>query len=248
MNDEALKTPRWLETDSDEFIDHGKYFVPDRERQIETVCDLIPTPPKGAHLVELCCGEGLISRALLERFPTCHVHAFDGSTRMIEQTRSLLSASGDRFDTELFDLADRDWRRFDWPVHAVVSSLAIHHLDGQEKQLLFEDIENALAPGGCLIIADVILPTTEQGHFVAGKQWDLAVRERSLELAGDLRAFERFRNVGWNSFQDPEPDPIDKPSTLLEQLKWLENAGFSNVDAFWMLAGHVIFGGFKAET
>jgi tRNA (cmo5U34)-methyltransferase len=47
----------------------------------------------------------------------------------------------------------------------------------------------------------------------------------------------------WNLFTDPEPDPYDKPSPLLKQTQWLEKAGFVDVDVFWMLAGHAIFGG-----
>ncbi len=42
------------------------------------------------------------------------------------------------------------------------------------------------------------------------------------------------------------PDPIDKPSRLFEQLIWLEQAGFLDVDVHWMKAGHAIFGGRKA--
>jgi hypothetical protein len=33
---------------------------------------------------------------------------------------------------------------------------------------------------------------------------------------------------------------------LLDQLKWLEGAGFVDVDVYWMRAGHAIFGGRKA--
>jgi tRNA (cmo5U34)-methyltransferase len=31
----------------------------------------------------------------------------------------------------------------------------------------------------------------------------------------------------------------------MDQLEWLELAGFSCVDLFWMRAGHAIFGGWK---
>ena len=44
-----------------------------------------------------------------------------------------------------------------------------------------------------------------------------------------------------------DPEDIDKPSPLLTQLKWLEQAGFKAVDVFWMQAGHAIFGGWKPE-
>lgn len=43
------------------------------------------------------------------------------------------------------------------------------------------------------------------------------------------------------------PDPVDKPSRLMDQLLWLEQAGWRDVDVYWMRAGHAMFGGRKAE-
>jgi tRNA (cmo5U34)-methyltransferase len=68
----------WDEADSQDFIDYGSFFVPDREEQIAILCDLVPPADPGAHLVELCSGEGLLSGALLDRFPAATVHAYDG--------------------------------------------------------------------------------------------------------------------------------------------------------------------------
>ena len=36
------KENRWNEQLSQEFIDYGRYFVPDREDQIEVIADLLP--------------------------------------------------------------------------------------------------------------------------------------------------------------------------------------------------------------
>jgi tRNA (cmo5U34)-methyltransferase len=126
-----------------------------------------------------------------------------------------------------------------------VSSLAIHHLDDREKQTMFADVAKSIAPGGAFLIADVIRPTNPLGNALAARLWDQAVQKRALTFDGDLKAFEQFRQMRWNMFSDPEPDPVDKPSPLLDQLKWLEKAGLTAVDVFWMNAGHVIFGGFK---
>lgn len=130
---------------------------------------------------------------------------------------------------------------------AVVSSLAIHHLDSTEKQVLFKDVASILAPGGSFIIADLTEPMDRFGRKLAANTWDEAVRQRSLDLDGDLRGYDQFRQLGWNHYGEPgpEPDSIDKPSSLFDQLKWLEQAGFTDVDVFWMKAGHAIFGGRK---
>ena len=236
------RQPGWDEASSRDFIDLGRFFVPEREEQIAAVLGLIPDPGDGL-LVDLCCGEGLLSRALLERFPRARVLALDLSPAMLAQARATCAAHASRFDTRPFDLGDRSWRAFPEPVRAFVSSLAIHHLDGPAKRLLYGDLAAALAPGGALVIADLVQPATPAAQALAAKAWDDAVRRRSLELSGNLGPYEKFREMSWNLWAEPEPDPIDHPSTLLDQLRWLEEAGLNGVDVCWLKAGHAVFGG-----
>jgi len=40
----------------------------------------------------------------------------------------------------------------------------------------------------------------------------------------------------------------DQPSSITEQLRWLEQVGFQAVDVYWMQAGHVIFGGENVDN
>ena len=244
---DSIVTSQWEEENSQDFIDYGKYFVPDREVQINCICGVIPPPSEPAYILDLCCGEGLLTRALLDKFPECRVYGLDGSPKMIAHIEKALATYGVRFKARQFDLAASDWREFPFPAHAVVSSLAIHHLDGTEKQVLFKDIASILTPGGSFIIADLTEPMDQYGKGLAAKAWDEAVRQRSLDLDGDLKGYDHFCEIGWNHYAQlkPDPDSIDKPSSLFDQLKWLEQAGFTDVDVFWMKAGHAIFGGRK---
>jgi tRNA (cmo5U34)-methyltransferase len=242
--------PGWDEADSREFIDSGRLFVPDREEQIATVLDLIPEIPEPGEglLVDLCCGAGPLTAALLERFPRARVLAMDLSPTMLEHVRSTLDdvpGVGDRLQTRQFDLADTSWRSFPEPVHAFVSSLAIHHLDGEGKRQLFCDLAAALAPGGAVVIADLVRPASPAGQALAAKAWDEAVRRRSQEIAGDLAPYKIFQEERWNFYADPDPDPIDQPSPLINQLQWLAEAGLIGVEVHWLKAGHAIFGGFR---
>lgn len=238
--------PQWDEQDSQAFIDFGRYFVPHRELQIATICDLIALSDHPFTVIELCCGEGLLAGALLERYPLCSVQGFDGSPEMLQRAQTNLAHYGMRFTTTQFDLLDSDWRNLEQPVHAVVSSLAIHHLDDMQKHTLYKDIFAMLEPDGAVVIADVIQPTDRHGVAVAAQAWDDAVRQKALALDGHTKAFEFFQNDKWNMYL--YPDPMDKPSRLFDQLKWLEQAGFVDVDVYWMHAGHAIFGGRKATT
>ena len=242
---DSREPPRWTENDSRHFIDYGAWFVPERETQIDTVCGVIPPAPDGAVIVDVCCGEGLLSGALARRFPRAEVHALDGSQKMLASARRRLEAAGAAHRVAVIDLARRDWRAFDMPVHAFVSSLAVHHLDGPAKARLFRDLTAALAPGGVLVICDLVEAQRETGRELWKRHWDDGVRERSLALDGDERMLEFFRNDGWNYYADPDADPIDTPSTLFDQLLWMAHAGLTGIDVHWLRAGHAIFSGIK---
>jgi len=231
----------WSERDSALFIDDGAVFVPDRDVQIETVAALIPEASAPVHVVELCCGEGLLGAAILARHESAILHAYDGSPAMREAACKRLEPFGNRAEVTAFDLAGDDWRRFPWPVHAFVSSLAIHHLDAKAKKRLFRDLARALAPGGALVIADLIAPASAEARAVSARAWDKAARRQARAATGDERAFARFQAEKWNYFADPAPDPIDKPSPLARQLAWFEEAGLIHADVHWLHAGHAIF-------
>lgn len=234
----------WGEDAARAFIDYGRYFVPEREMQIEIICDLIPAVESPFRVLELCCGEGLLAGAILERYPNCTVYGYDGSAEMLQQAQKNLAAYRERFIPRKFDLFESEWRRLGWQPQAVVSSLAIHHLDGRQKAILYQDIYTMLEPGGAFIIADLIEPVHEAANGVAAEGWDSAVRQRALAIDGHEEAYEYFVKKEWNVYRFP--DPMDKPSSIFEQLKWLESAGFTKVDVFWLQAGHAIFGGWKA--
>jgi len=235
----------WTDDDSHVFLEDGRYFVPDRGVQIATLCAVLPEPPEGGLLVDLGCGEGLLARALLGRFPTARVLGLDGSPEMRKRARMTCASFGARFECRPFVLADRSWRSFPEPPHAVVSVLAVHHVDDEGKKALFHDVARRLAPGGAIVLADLVRPTTTEGMRLAAREWDRAVRRRSLELDGHLGAFQRFRRLDWNLYSPRVEDPVDRPSTLSDQLRWLEEAGLERADVWWMRAGHAIFGAFK---
>jgi tRNA (cmo5U34)-methyltransferase len=234
---------QWSEENSQTFIEYGQYFVPAREQQLDTICLLIPPNKEPFNVVELCCGEGRLAGAILERHPASTVYGYDGSPEMLRAAQQRLAGYGERFRPQPFDLADRGWRKAASLAHVVVSSLAIHHLGGRQKLMLFQDVYTMLSPGGIFVIADVILPAHGQGWQVAAAAWDQAVQEQAQTLDGSLRAFDEFQRLEWNMYRTNIPDDVDKPSMLFEQLKWLEAAGFGNVDVYWMLAGHAIYGG-----
>jgi tRNA (cmo5U34)-methyltransferase len=230
----------WREDDSALFIDYGRAFTPDRERQQAIICELVASVAP-ARVVELCCGGGEQARLLLERLPEARLLALDGSPTMLEQTRTTCAAYGDRLTVRSFDLAASDWRDLQPAPDAVCSSLAVHHLDGAQKQALFADLHAALRPGGVFVLADLVRPASEAGWRIAAEDWDRAVAERSQRLYGDDRARKKFAELRWNYFWWPDDNNIDQPSSAAEHVAWLAEAGFEAIELHFLIAGHAIF-------
>jgi tRNA (cmo5U34)-methyltransferase len=228
----------WTPSDTELFANYGDAFVPRRAEQISTVCDLlgdIPLP----HVLDLCCGEGLLSEEYLRRSGRdARVTLLDGSADMLHLATARLAPYRDRVTTTQADITDTH-RRQGVTYGGVMTSLAVHHLDGPAKQALYRDIHAMLAPGGVFVMADLIEPTGLATRAVAADHWDNAVRDASPEAAA------AFRAARWNyyRFPDPSPDPYDKPSSLPDHLDWLRDTGFTEVDVAWLYAGHTIIYG-----
>ena len=137
----------WNEQDSREFLETAEYYVPERGLQLAIIGDLVASTPDPRQIVELCCGGGLLTRTLLDRFPGAKMRALDGSPTMLEAARRQVGPHAGRLTTQLFDLASTAWRSLPCQADAVVSSLAVHHLDGPGKQALFGNIAAMLTPG-----------------------------------------------------------------------------------------------------
>lgn len=239
---------QWTEGLSQSFLEHGRYFIPDRKHQIDLISALLPDSRAHGAVFDLGCGAGLLSEAILIAHQNLSAWGLDNSEIMLAAASRRLAVFGRRFKAVRFDLARREWPEAGLPLQAVVSSLAIHHLDGPGKAALFKEIYTQLAPGGALVIADLLLHASPAAAAAWADEWDSAVRENAQALDGDLSGFEAFERAQWNTYRYPiPPDDIDQPSTLVEQLRWLSAAGFGGVDVFWLRAGHAVFGGYKPE-
>ena len=235
--------PAWQESNSRTFIDLGRILTPGRDEIQQAILDLVPAEQDESFLaVEIGTGSGWLSEALLRRFPAARVLGLDGSPTMLEQTELTLQPFAGRFELRRFRLEDPSWLADLRDVRCFFSCLVIHHLDGLGKQRLFHDLHDRLEPGGALLIADCLEATGEWERRFMARSWDEIVRRQSLEMAGNLDAYQYFLDEHWNYYL--YPDPFDKPSPLPDQLRWLEEAGFAGVDAFWLQAGHGVYGGY----
>lgn len=235
---------RWEESDSESFVEFGRVMVPGREEIERTFLDLLPAASGEPFVgVDVGTDTGWLSAVVLRRFPGARMISMDGSSAMLSKAGESLAPYGGRAELRLFRLEEISWTEGLPAVRVFLSSLVLHHLDGPRKRGLFARLFDCLEPGGALLFADLMEPSTERARRFSARTWEEEIHRRSMELYGDARALEFFKHEEWNIYE--HPDPMDKPSTLPEQLRWMKEAGFEGVDVFWARAGHALLGGYK---
>ena len=233
----------WTEQDSQTYRDIAEIAVPRRADMMATLVAAVPfSADQPVKILDLGCGEGRLSEALLTVFPHATLTALDGSASMREDTSRRLTMFGERARVAAFDVAALDWWDRMFGVDLIVSSLCLHHLSDAKKQYLYKAAAERLSPRGALIVADLIDPQHPAARRLAADQWDALARSQADALAAP-QLFQRFLDARWNHFRFP--DEADRPSALFHHLVWLRHAGFAAVDCCWLHAGHAVFGGFK---
>lgn len=242
----SSEQPTWNESDSEQFLRFSEIITPSRPEQMALLADLVPAERDEAfQFVELGCGGGEMAAFLLARFPQARYLGLDGSATMLSTAGERLRPYEGRADLQGFRLEELSaWTaRLPASVRCIFSSLVVHHLPDPAKRQLYERAYALLEPGGALLLIDIVLPAGRRGQAAVGGNWDFIVQQQSQALTGSLDSYTSFKQGGWNCYCNP--DPMDQPAPLFEQLQWLAQLGFEGVDCFWQRGGHALFGGYK---
>ena len=117
------------------------------------------------------------------------------------------------------------------PCAALVSGLSIHHLGDADKRALFRRVFAALRPGGAFINADQVLGPTPEAEAAYRAEWLRQVKAKGVSPADLDAALLRMT--------------YDRMATLDQQLGWLGEAGFVQVDCVYKNWSFAVFGGRK---
>jgi tRNA (cmo5U34)-methyltransferase len=181
-------------------------------------------------VLDLGCGTGTVDKRILERFPNAQVTCLDLAGNMIAMARQKL-ASYPRVSYVQGDFtAMAGGESYDF----IVSSLALHHLaTDAEKHQFYRRIYLSLRPDGVFYNADAVLGTRGFLQQVYMQQW------RAFMCRGNSREEVEAKWI-------PNCEVEDHPAKLTEQLAWLTEAGFTDVDVLWKYYNFAVYGGRKS--
>lgn len=193
---------------------------------------------KNTSLLDLGCGDGIVTAAIAETDASVSATLIDGSEEMLtkarERLKGFLNAKyicatfqdllGGRILTDSFDIS--------------ASSLAIHHLTMEEKAALFKTIYSHLNAGGYIVNIDVVLAPDENLE-----QWYLRLWREWMDEKRILLGIEDDRFSGIiDRYKELEEN---KPDRLEDQLRALKVCGFKEIDCYYKYGIFTMFGGRK---
>jgi tRNA (cmo5U34)-methyltransferase len=142
---------------ADQFhFDPGTYLemvraeVPDYEELQAVVADAAGEIDARS-ILDLGTGTGETLRRVAGHHPRARMIGIDESDGMLAVARAAVPAA----DLRVARLQDP---LPEGPFDLVVSALAVHHLDADEKAALFRRVAERLAPGGRFVLGDVVVP------------------------------------------------------------------------------------------
>jgi tRNA (cmo5U34)-methyltransferase len=168
-------------------------------------------PPR--RMLDVGAGTGLLAAMVARAHPDAELVLLDGAQAMLEQARERL---GDRASYLRADLADPLPAG---PWDAVVSALAIHHLDDAAKADLCARAFDVLAPGGVWVNAEQV--AGDDGAH------DAALRAGHEHDSRALGATD----AEWAAAQARMAH--DRCAPVAPQLAWLRDAGYADVRCAW---------------
>jgi tRNA (cmo5U34)-methyltransferase len=154
-------------------------------------------------ILDLGTGDGRLLAMLRIDRPQMRGVALDLSELMLEAARERF-AGDERIELVRHDLAEP--LPAIGPFDAVVSSMAIHHLEHDRKRSLYGEVFDVLEPGGVFANFEHVASPTHRLHLA----FYAAIGE-PLE----------------------HEDPSDRLLDVESQLAWLRQVGFDDVDCYW---------------
>jgi tRNA (cmo5U34)-methyltransferase len=195
-----------------------KKALPNYHDLFASAVDIIPfSTDASIKTLDLGAGTGLFSSHVFKKYPNGHFVLYDLGEKMLEAAKSRFSEYPEQFEAFVGDYREmQGMKDFD----LVISSLSIHHLTDDEKQSLFGEIFKCLNSGGIFINIDQVRGETAAIRDMYWTHWLEQVNKSEAPETQIQESIQRRVT-------------FDKDALMMDQLLWLKNAGFIDVDCIY---------------
>lgn len=191
-------------------------------------------------VLDLGAGDGIATSELLEHYPIERALLVDFSEPMLEEARRALAGSEAAIEVIWGDLLHSEWRdavaatgSFD----LAISRFAIHHLPDARKRTLYREVLDMLRPGGLFINIEHVQslsPVYERAFY-------RSIAEGIFAVEGGARSVEEIEAT----YTHPDERAANILAPVEDQLAWLRDAGFADVDCLFKAFEMAVLAGRK---
>ncbi|WP_248924623.1 class I SAM-dependent methyltransferase [Paenibacillus hamazuiensis] len=192
-----------------------------------TALSLVESESPAPRIIDLGAGTGLFSGMVLQKYPNASLTLMDLSDKMLEGARERFRGAGN----VKYVVGDYSDFAFSETYDIVISSLSIHHLTHPAKRQLFATIYKFLREGGIFVNADQCQGNSAYTDQVYRRRWLAAIHESGLSQQAIDASIERRK--------------VDINAKVSDQIAWMEEAGFSDVDCMYKNLDFAVFFGRK---
>ena len=179
-------------------------------------------------VLDLGAGTGLFSSFVQKKYPKAAFTLVDLSEEMLKAAKTRFEGHSNVKYIAADYTAYRPEERYD----AVISSLSIHHLIDEDKKKVFQMVFSLLKNGGVFVNADQAAGRTPFLDKSYKQLWEDEIRNGVLSTQAITSAIARRK--------------LDLNASVSEQLKWLEEAGFVDMDNVYKYHDFAVFYARKA--
>ncbi len=200
---------------AEDYDNQRKELIPVFDDFYGMAIESIEIDAKKPKVLEIGPGTGLFSEMFLEKFP-------DAEMDLVDLAENMLNIAKQRFsDKTNLNFILKDILDFspDEKYDAVISSLAIHHLEPDDQKKLYERIFHWLKDDGIFVNAEMIAGESEFSNDMYERWTIKKTKENNLDDEAKDAAIERLK--------------LDMKSPISTHFKWLKDAGFSNIDCIY---------------
>jgi tRNA (cmo5U34)-methyltransferase len=204
---------------SDKYTDAIIKCVPRYFEMIEMLFYYLPTDYAPESILELGCGTGNLTAVIYKNFPVAKITAVDISTDILQVCKERINSKNIKFVKGDFSKSEFAKDSFD----LVISSIAIHHLKNEEKKKLFNNIFSWLRRNGILVFSDQFKGISDELY------------EKHIGLWKENALLSNVSESEWDIWMEHQK-MHDYHETIDNQMTWLKQAGFKQVDILWKYA------------
>lgn len=238
-NREIWKTEKWVEM----YLSGTRGAIPFASEQIDMMMRLVEAMERPIEsFLDLGCGDGILSSAILARFPNAKGMLLDFSEPMLEAARERMR---DRSNLEFitYDFTHPGWVDAigdSKPFDVVVSGLSIHHHTDQRKREVYQEIFRTLNPGGLFVNIERV---SSPGVWLASlwHKWMSNSLYEALRQQGSDKTREEVSDELLKRFHEGG----DILASVEDQCDWLREIGYCDVDCYFKAMEIAVFGGRK---